>query len=132
MSTRERMPNEADDERDPVIETIAIFSDRLRTPLTAISAQVAMLLDGDYGSLSPEQRKALEVVQRNDSRLLHVIEDAERSLARSTGNLEGHPAPASREPKPIPRSLDPLSTRTAARSVADAEAPATPATVSAR
>ena len=84
------MPNVAGDERDPVIETIAIFSDRLRTPLTAIWGQVAMLLDGDHGSLSPEQRKALEVVHRNNSRLLHVIKDAEQSLARSVRNLEGH------------------------------------------
>jgi signal transduction histidine kinase len=84
------MPNVAGDERDPVIETIATFSDRLRTPLTAIWAQVAMLLDGDHGSLSPEQRKALEVVQRNNTRLLQVIEDAEQSLARSVRNLEGH------------------------------------------
>ena len=79
------MPNAGGEERDPVTETIAMFSDRLRNPLTVISAQVAMLLDGDYGSLSPEQRKALEVVQRNDSRLLHVIENAEQSLARSAG-----------------------------------------------
>lgn len=84
------MPNAAGETRDPVTETIAIFSDRLRTPLTAIWGQVAMLLDGDHGSLSPEQRKALEVVQRNNSRLLHVIEDAEQSLTRSDENLEGH------------------------------------------
>ena len=83
------MPNVAE-ERDPVIETIAIFSDRLRTPLTAIWAHVAMLLDGDHGSLSPEQRKALEVVQRNNSSLLQMIEDAEQSLARSVRKLEGH------------------------------------------
>ena len=71
------------DEHDRVIETIAIFSDRLRTPLTIIWGRVAMLLGGDHGSLSPEQRKALEVVQRNNPRLLEVIEDAEQSLARS-------------------------------------------------
>jgi signal transduction histidine kinase len=86
------MPNAAGGERDPVIETIAIFSDRLRTPLTIISAQVAMLLDGDYGSLSPEQQKALEVVERNDSRLLQVIQDAEQSLARSAGKGRSQPA----------------------------------------
>lgn len=90
MGRQEPMPNPAGDERDPVIETIAIFSDRLRTPLSIIWAQVAMLLDGDYGSLSPDQRKALEVVQRNNGRLLHVIEEAEQSLARSAGNPEGH------------------------------------------
>ena len=93
MGRQEPMPNAAGDERDPVTETIAILSDRLRTPLTAIRAQVAMLLDGDHGSLSPDQRKALEVVQRNSTRLLHVIEAAEQSLARSAKTLEGHSAP---------------------------------------
>lgn len=66
---------------DPIDETIAIFSDRLRTPLTAVVAQVEMLLGGEYGELSPEQHKALEMVRRNNTRLLRVIEDAERSLA---------------------------------------------------
>jgi signal transduction histidine kinase len=102
MGGRESMPNTAGKERDPVIETIAIFSDRLRTPLTAIWAQVAMLLDGDHGSLSAEQRNALEVVQRNSTRLLQVIEDAEQSLARSIENPEGHRPPPSRESTPIP------------------------------
>lgn len=72
----------AKNERDAVNETIATVSDRLRTPLTAIVAQVHMLSNGDYGPLSPEQRKALELVQRNSTRLLRVIEDAERSLSR--------------------------------------------------
>jgi signal transduction histidine kinase len=81
---RETVTHVAGGERDAVIETIAIFSDRLdhRTPLTAIWAQATMLLDGDHGPLSPEQRKALEMVQRNSTRLLQVIEDAEESLAR--------------------------------------------------
>jgi signal transduction histidine kinase len=104
MGRREPMPNAAGDERDPVTETIAIFSDRLRNPLTVISAQVAMLLDGDYGSVSPEQHKALEVVKRNDNRLLQVIQDAEQSLARSLANLEDHQPPASQEPTPNPTS----------------------------
>jgi signal transduction histidine kinase len=82
MESRSTITNTGGEQRDAVIETIAIFSDRLRTPLTAIWAQTAVLLDGDYGSLSPEQRKALEVVQRNGRRLLEVIEDAEQSLAR--------------------------------------------------
>jgi signal transduction histidine kinase len=82
MEGRSTITNTGGEQRDAVIETIAIFSDRVRTPLTAIWAQVAMLLDGDHGALSPEQRKALEMVQRNSTRLLQVIEDAEQSLAR--------------------------------------------------
>jgi signal transduction histidine kinase len=79
---RETVTHATRGERDAVLETIAMFSDRLRTPLTAIWAQAAMLLDGDHGPLSPEQRNALEMVQRNSTRLLQVIEDAEESLAR--------------------------------------------------
>lgn len=82
MGSRAPTTNATDEEREAVIETIAIFSDRLRTPLTAIWAQAAMLLDGDHGPLSPEQRKAIERLQRNGRRLLEVIEDAEKSLAR--------------------------------------------------
>ena len=95
MGRRERMANGAGDEHDRVIETIAIFSDRLRTPLTIIWGHVAMLLGGDHGSLSPEQRNALEVVQRNNSRLLETIEEAEQSLARSAAN-PGRSAPRRR------------------------------------
>jgi signal transduction histidine kinase len=66
------MTSPASNDRDAVVsEAVAVFSDRLRTPLTAITAQVAMLLDGDYGSLSGEQRNALELVQRSSARLLH-------------------------------------------------------------
>lgn len=90
---RERMTSGVGNERDTVVETIAIFSDRLRTPLTAVWAQVAMLLDGDYGSLSSEQRQALEVAQRNSTRLLQVIEDAEQSLARAAQNPGEGPSP---------------------------------------
>jgi signal transduction histidine kinase len=77
------MQNVAGDERDPVIETIATFSDQPRTPLNPIRGHVAMLLGGDYGPLSSEQGKALEVVQRDSTRLLGVIEHAEQSLARA-------------------------------------------------
>lgn len=82
----EAMTSAANGKSDSVIETIAIFSDQLRTPLTPIWAHVAMLLGGDYGPLSAEQRKALEIVQRNSARLLEVIEHAEQSLARSVEN----------------------------------------------
>jgi signal transduction histidine kinase len=68
------------DERDAVNEAVAVVPDRLRKPLTAIVAQVEMLIGGDYGALSAEQRDALEMVRRNNARLLCVIEDAERSV----------------------------------------------------
>lgn len=90
MQRQEAMTSSADGQRDPVNETIAILSDQLRTPLTARSAHVAMLLGGDYGRMSSEQRKALEVVQRNSARLLGVIEHAEQSLARSIDNPDDH------------------------------------------
>lgn len=82
----------AGNERDAVNETISIFSDRLRTPLTAIVAQVEMLIGGDYGAMSAAQHKALELVRRNNTQLLHVIEDAERSIARVAEDpLDHHP-----------------------------------------
>lgn len=47
----------------------------LRTPLTSISGYLEMLEDGDFGDLTDPQRHALEIVQRNTSRLQLLIED---------------------------------------------------------
>lgn len=68
------------DERDLVNEAVSVVSDRLRTPLTAIVAQVEMLIRGEYGPVSDEQGNALEMVRRNNARLLCVIGAAERSV----------------------------------------------------
>jgi len=56
-------------------EFVGTVSHELRTPLTSIAGYLEMLADGDLGSLSPAQLKALAVIDRNTVRLRGLIED---------------------------------------------------------
>ena len=65
---------------------IAAASHELRTPITSIRGYVEMHLDGEVGNISPEQRKNLEVVQRNALQLGELIDDL---LTLSSVNQQG-------------------------------------------
>ncbi|HEU5264470.1 MAG TPA: HAMP domain-containing sensor histidine kinase, partial [Gaiellaceae bacterium] len=56
-------------------EFIALVSHELRTPLTSIRGYTELLLDGEAGVLTDEQRRFLGVVERNSHRLLHLVGD---------------------------------------------------------
>jgi PAS domain S-box-containing protein len=56
-------------------EFIALVSHELRTPLTSIRGYTELLLDGEAGVLSDDQRQFLGVVERNAHRLLHLVGD---------------------------------------------------------
>jgi PAS domain S-box-containing protein len=56
-------------------EFIALVSHELRTPLTSIRGYTELLLDGEAGNLTDEQRQFLGVVERNSHRLLHLVGD---------------------------------------------------------
>ncbi|HEX2046005.1 MAG TPA: PAS domain-containing sensor histidine kinase [Gaiellaceae bacterium] len=56
-------------------EFIALVSHELRTPLTSIRGYTELLLDGEAGALTEEQRQFLAVVERNSHRLLHLVGD---------------------------------------------------------
>ncbi|HEU4448699.1 MAG TPA: PAS domain S-box protein [Gaiellaceae bacterium] len=56
-------------------EFIALVSHELRTPLTSIRGYTELLLDGEGGALSDDQRQFLGVVERNAHRLLHLVGD---------------------------------------------------------
>jgi signal transduction histidine kinase len=49
---------------------VSVAAHELRSPLTSITGYVEMLLDEEYGPLSDDQRKRLELVQRSAHRLL--------------------------------------------------------------
>lgn len=49
------------------------LSAALRTPLASISGYVELLLEGELGPLSDEQRRALLVVQQNAQRLETLV-----------------------------------------------------------
>ncbi len=56
-------------------EFIALVSHELRTPLTSIRGYTELLLDGEAGELTDDQRQFLSVVERNSHRLLHLVGD---------------------------------------------------------
>jgi signal transduction histidine kinase len=64
------------DERDRLkTELMGLASHQLRTPLTSIKGYAALLMDGEAGELSLDQREMLEVIRRNTDRLTALLED---------------------------------------------------------
>ncbi|MGN6759361.1 MAG: response regulator [Thermomicrobiales bacterium] len=56
-------------------EFVSLVSHELRTPLTSIKGFVDLLLDGEVGEVSEEQREFLEIVRNNADRLVALIND---------------------------------------------------------
>ncbi len=56
-------------------EFISMASHQLRTPLTSIKGYVSMLIDGDLGKISPQQRGVLEEAFSSSERMVHLIGD---------------------------------------------------------
>lgn len=56
-------------------EFISMASHQLRTPLTSIKGYVSMLLDGDLGKISAQQRQVLEEAFSSSERMVHLIGD---------------------------------------------------------
>ena len=56
-------------------EFVASVSHELRTPLTSIRGYLELVLEGEAGELTPQQREFLGVIDRNSNRLLHLVGD---------------------------------------------------------
>jgi signal transduction histidine kinase len=56
-------------------EFVASVSHELRTPLTSIRGYLELVLEGEVGELTEEQREFLLVVDRNAERLMHLVGD---------------------------------------------------------
>ena len=56
-------------------EFISIASHQLRTPLSAITGYLSMLLSGDAGKLSPEIREFVQSAYDGANRLTEIVED---------------------------------------------------------
>jgi signal transduction histidine kinase len=56
-------------------EFISMASHQLRTPLTSIKGYISMVLDGDMGEITPQQRKVLEEAFASSQRMVYLIGD---------------------------------------------------------
>jgi len=54
---------------------VATVSHELRTPLTSIHGYLHLVLEGEVGDLTDEQRKFLSIAGRNTDRLRRLVED---------------------------------------------------------
>ena len=67
---------------------ISMASHQLRTPLTSIKGYVSMLLSGDFGHLSTEQKKVLSEAYTNSERMAFLIDDFLDVSRLQLGKLE--------------------------------------------
>lgn len=56
-------------------EFISMASHQLRTPLTSVKGYVSMVLDGDAGDLTADQRKLLQEAYASSQRMVYMIAD---------------------------------------------------------
>lgn len=63
---------EADRLKDELVQNV---SHELRTPLTFIKGYVQLILSGDLGELTPQQRESLEIVARKTDMLTRLVSD---------------------------------------------------------
>jgi len=56
-------------------EFLSIASHQLLTPLTPIQGYASMLEDGDFGKISPEQRKVIGEMHQSAVRLVRLVDD---------------------------------------------------------
>src|SRR4030043_449153 len=54
---------------------LSVTSHELRTPMSVIKGYIQMMLNGNLGTISNEQKKALEIVLRNSNQLNTLIKD---------------------------------------------------------
>jgi len=67
---------------------VATVSHELRTPLTSLSGYLEMLLEGDVGPVSEQQRRMLETMAKNAGRLRALIEDLLLINQMDAGSLQ--------------------------------------------
>jgi signal transduction histidine kinase/CheY-like chemotaxis protein len=69
-------------------EFISTVSHELRTPLTSIGGYVKVILAGDAGEINQTQKEFLEIVDRNVTRLSHLIDDLLDTEKMESGSVQ--------------------------------------------
>lgn len=95
-------------------EFISMASHQLRTPLTSIKGYLSMLMEGDVGKVSPEQKHVLNEAFVSSERMVRLIGDFLNVSRLQTGKfvIEKHPIDLA---KLVQREIDGLAPNAAAR-----------------
>lgn len=74
-------------------EFVSLASHQLRTPISAINWLSEMLLNGDAGSLSPEQHKYVKQLHDSNQRSIAIVDAMLTMSALEIGKFRTHPQP---------------------------------------
>lgn len=78
-------------------EFISVVSHELRTPLTPIKGYIDLILEGDAGELTDEQRDYLKIVESNTDRLVALVNDLLDISRIEAGKIDLEIKPAAME-----------------------------------
>jgi PAS domain S-box-containing protein len=78
-------------------EFISVVSHELRTPLTPIKGYIDLILEGDAGELTEEQKNYLEIVETNTDRLVALVNDLLDISRIEAGKIDLEVKPVSME-----------------------------------
>jgi signal transduction histidine kinase len=73
---------------------ISMASHQLRTPLTSVKGYLSMIVEGDAGPITPEQRTMLNQAYFSSQRMVYIIADLLNVSRLRTGKFIIDPAPA--------------------------------------
>ncbi len=92
-------------------EFVSVASHQLRTPLTAMNWYLEMMLAGDTGKLSDQQKDYLEEVYRGSNRMVSLVNDLLNISRLESGKLRIKPAPTDLTAlvKDIIKEVEPLT-----------------------
>ena len=97
-------------------EFISMASHQLRTPLTSIKGYVSMLMEGDVGKVTPDQKHLLEEAFMSSERMVRLIGDFLNVSRLQTGKfmIDKHPTDLS---KVVQHELEALETNANSRNL---------------
>ncbi len=95
-------------------EFISMASHQLRTPLTSIKGYISMLMEGDVGKVTPEQKHVLNEAFVSSERMVRLISDFLNVSRLQTGKfvIDKHPVDLARL---VQREIDGLDANATAR-----------------